>query len=818
LKTLYPAQEAHLARIVAALTTHGAAMDMSQTGCGKTLVAVRACKSLGNPATLVICPKAVIPTWVRELAEQGVVANVINYEMLRGGKTPYLRKTGKKFEWLLPAGSMIVFDEMQKCKSPASQNCKLAVAAKPYTVLMLSATLADDPTELRAAGYLLGMFELPKYWGWLRSNGCKPNPWGAMEFDRRKVGVLSKIHEFIIPDRGSRMTVADMAGHFADNFIVNDPLDFGDAGAIQKLYAEMDSELSDLKQEMADDSTNPAAAALVAQLRARQAVELCKVPLIADMATDALAEGRSVAIFVNFQATIDALIPRLPAGAEAIYGGQNARDRQDVIDRFQSDESRTVVCNMEAGGVGVNLHDTRGIRPRTALISPNFNAKTLVQVLGRIHRAGGKSPCIQRILIAAGTVEEKVMHAVKEKIKSQELLNGAQSSLSTLSTGVISRDTQDDTPMPETTKAQPDHASRAHAEHSPSALRYFEICPGYKPSGGTNWAADKGTRVHEALESEDISLLKDADEQAIAARCLDYLEQIKATCYGIKEILNETRYEIPLLDCEETFGTCDVTILCDDDTAVLVDYKTGFGGIDDAEINCQAWAYSLGAFMKWPNIKSVSFYFLMPMRDEFSHATFPREMMGEMILRITTIIQRAKAGLILNPQVGVCDYCGNKASCKALANKALLIARQFTSGGLDLPDSFDDFSNLESVALKLKLAPILEDWAKQIKATALDLALNEGVEFPGFQLSERKTPRSITSALLAYEVVKDTVALNDFLAACSKVSVPDLEKNFAESLPRGKKGTAKQELVDRLTDAGCLKQDGMIHVLKQTKK
>jgi hypothetical protein len=59
--------------------------------------------------------------------------------------------------------------------------------------------------------------------------------------------------------------------------------------------------------------------------------------------------------------------------------------------------------------------------------------------------------------------------------------------------------------------------------------------------------------------------------------------------------------------------------------------------------------------------------------------------------------------------------------------------------------------------------------------------------------------------------------LPDFLAACSKVSVPDLEKNFSESIPRGKKAQAKQELVDRLTDAGCLKQDGIIHLLKQTK-
>ena len=123
----------------------------------------------------------------------------------------------------------------------------MAIAAKPYKVLMLSATVADDPTELRAVGYLLGMFELPKFWNWLRAHGCKPNPWGAMEFDRRKLGVLDKIHEFIVPERGSRMTVEDMRGHVADNIIIDDPLDFGDEGEIQKLYDEMEAELAALK-------------------------------------------------------------------------------------------------------------------------------------------------------------------------------------------------------------------------------------------------------------------------------------------------------------------------------------------------------------------------------------------------------------------------------------------------------------------------------------------------------------------------------------------------------------------------------------------
>jgi hypothetical protein len=1011
LKTPYPTQQKHINMLCAALNKHHAALDASATGTGKTLCAAVAIKTIQRPV-LVICPKAVMPSWKKELKEQGVEClGVINYEKLRAGKTGLGRWENKKWVWELDSQAAIVWDEVHRCKNPTAKNTKMLIAAKPYINLMLSATVADSPTELRGVGYVLGLFELQKFWNWCRAHGCRVNPWGAMEFDHKNTGALKKIHNQIMPDRGSRMSIEDMSGHFAENFIIDDPLDFSDKGKIQKLYAEMDLELEQLKSEMASDSKNPAAQALVMQLRARQAVELCKVPLIVELIEDIRDSGRSAAVFVNFEATIKALLERLQqteATVSIIQGGQSESEREQAICRFQSGESNTIICNMEAGGVGVSLHDTTGLRPRTALISPNFNAKSLVQVLGRIHRAGGKSPAIQRILVAEGTVEEKVAKAVKEKIKSQEILNGAGSSLSNDASGVYyptdnektetkpmqektdeidhaehspsalkmfeicpgykpkcfdyvqeiiaakgervvaihkevrfeidlgggestfgtcdlcvifesgdmylidyktgcgavedaeintqawaysigafqkfvdvkkvlfyfplpGRDevsyaefTKDDLPKmkycflnckgvkhtPEATEGaaslsndasgvyyptdnektetkpmqektdEIDHASRDHAEHSPSALKMFEICPGYKPNSKSNWAADRGTRIHEALEAEDISRLVDPDEQAIAQKCFDYVQEIiAAKGERVVAIHKEVRFEIDLGGGESTFGTCDLCVIFESGDMYLIDYKTGYGAVEDAEINTQAWAYSIGAFQKFVDVKKVLFYFLLPVRDEVSYAEFTKDDLPKMKLRLQTIIKRAKDGEIFNPQPGVCDYCDNQAKCPALAKKALLIASKYPETGFPVPNDITGVcANADELSSLLNLAPIMESWAEGVRKLALEKTLVEGWELPGFRLQEKKSPRSVTSALLAYEAVKDTVSIKDFLAACSKVSVPDLEKYFAESIPRGKKGQAKQELVDRLTDAGCLKQDGTIHVLKRETK
>lgn len=69
------------------LRKHGSVLNSSDTGTGKTLMSVELSRRLGL-APLVVCPKAVIPSWQRTFDEQGVeYLGVINYESLRTGNT-----------------------------------------------------------------------------------------------------------------------------------------------------------------------------------------------------------------------------------------------------------------------------------------------------------------------------------------------------------------------------------------------------------------------------------------------------------------------------------------------------------------------------------------------------------------------------------------------------------------------------------------------------------------------------------------------------------------------------------------------------------
>ena len=51
-----------------------------------------------------------------------------------------------------------------------------------------------------------------------------------------------------------------------------------------------------------------------------------------------------------------------------------------------------------------------------SIISPTWSGQDTQQALGRIHRANGKTPTIQKIIYVAETYEEHVCELMKEKL------------------------------------------------------------------------------------------------------------------------------------------------------------------------------------------------------------------------------------------------------------------------------------------------------------------------------------------------------------------------------------------------------------------
>jgi len=209
---------------------------------------------------------------------------------------------------------------------------------------------------------------------------------------------------------------------------------------VQK-YAHLITGIEQLKSEwgvtvdedLKDNSNNNESASrgevLGLMQEARRKVEMIRVKeIMLDQTKEFLNQGKSIVLFVNFLESLEFLVKKCRliknvGGVSVIRGSQTEAEREQDRLLFQKNKHRVVVSTIKAGGVGIDLHDLDGGHPRVSLISPTWSAQDLVQATGRIHRAGGKSKCLQYVVFCGDTIEEKVCSHLREKIKNIKTLN-----------------------------------------------------------------------------------------------------------------------------------------------------------------------------------------------------------------------------------------------------------------------------------------------------------------------------------------------------------------------------------------------------------
>ena len=415
----------------------------ANTGAGKTYLACDVIKRLGIPA-LVVCPKIARTQWRSVLEGMGVedkVIGVVNPEnLIASRRNPFYAHEGG---WKnIPEGpALLVFDEMHRSCSgifkiakggQKGQGCKQALMAARWVnkstpghkVLALTATPADSPLKMQALGYLMGFhsFVAPSFYDWCRRHGCSMQARGrqaAFAFTRDRLRAKA-IMEGIRKDMGERFMsitpdeIPGFPGETREVVLVD--LAKEDHEALVQAYAEMPELMK-----------TPSKNSMVKLLRLRQQAEFCKASVLAKMAKDEVEDGNSVFIAISFtdaRLRIQMELEKAGVPFGAIYGGQKESERNGMIDAFQQNRTHVIIGMMQACGVALSLHDTKHERPRVSLISPSYSASELLQALGRIRRVGG-THATQRIVLAAGSVEERVAKAVNGKIDNIGALTDA---------------------------------------------------------------------------------------------------------------------------------------------------------------------------------------------------------------------------------------------------------------------------------------------------------------------------------------------------------------------------------------------------------
>jgi superfamily II DNA or RNA helicase len=167
-------QKIHSTKLLNSLHLNGFAFDASPTGTGKTYCASWIAKNYGS-SVVVVCPKSVQKIWVDTLMSFGIENPIVmTIEKLVRGKTEYytfgplmdyFSRSAKQY-WKssdinvnFPSNSLVIMDEVHKCKGKYSLNAESLIAIKNagHKLLMLSASAATNVTDMKTFVYVTAL-------------------------------------------------------------------------------------------------------------------------------------------------------------------------------------------------------------------------------------------------------------------------------------------------------------------------------------------------------------------------------------------------------------------------------------------------------------------------------------------------------------------------------------------------------------------------------------------------------------------------------------------------------------------------------------
>lgn len=142
-------------------------------------------------------------------------------------------------------------------------------------------------------------------------------------------------------------------------------------------------------------------------------ISTAKLKVLEDIIDSALEENKKLVVIARFIPEINAICRMLDKkGVRYSLLTGSVKDRDEQVYRFQNDSDVPIfVGQIATAGLGITLTAASTM----VFYSLDYSMSNFEQTKARIHRAGQRMPCTYIYLTASGTVDEKVLKALKNK-------------------------------------------------------------------------------------------------------------------------------------------------------------------------------------------------------------------------------------------------------------------------------------------------------------------------------------------------------------------------------------------------------------------
>lgn len=225
------------------------------------------------------------------------------------------------------------------------------------------------------------------------------------------------------------------------------------------------------------------------------------------------------------------------------------------------------------------------------------------------------------------------------------------------------------------------------------------------------------------------------------------------------------------------FGTSDVVIVADN-VIEIIDLKYGKGVRVDAYQNPQLMLYALGAYATYDMVydfDKIKMTIVQPRLDHVS--SFEIEVEELLYWANNYVAPRAVQALEgigeWNITADVMKFSKVRAQLRPRAEQNFKIIDQYVAEETALLAESE-------IADILKRASEIKSWIEHVESYALDKALREGVEFPGFKLVEGRSVRKIIDEDILSEVL-EAEGYFDIYKPTALLPIGQLEKKIGKS-------------------------------------
>ena len=139
----------------------------------------------------------------------------------------------------------------------------------------------------------------------------------------------------------------------------------------------------------------------------------CKARRMIEIIEEAESESRKVLVFSFFLDTIRKICMYLgDRCCNPINGSLQPQRRQEIIDQFNSDSSKTVLCaQIQSGGTGLNIQAASVV----IICEPQFKPSIENQAISRAYRMGQARNVLVYRLLCEDTIDERITDMLESK-------------------------------------------------------------------------------------------------------------------------------------------------------------------------------------------------------------------------------------------------------------------------------------------------------------------------------------------------------------------------------------------------------------------